>query len=57
MNKPMNTAVGPDCRDGKHPCAGTALDPVTDDIVECACPCHSKQAPTYSPTTEPDISK
>lgn len=53
----MNTAVGPDCRDGKHPCAGTALDPVTDDIVECACPCHSKQAPTYSPTTEPDISK
>lgn len=28
-----------ECRDGKHPnCTGDALDPVTDQIVDCQCP-------------------
>lgn len=35
--------TGPDCRDNKHrACDGSALDEVTDWIIECQCPCHNK---------------
>ena len=34
--------VCPECRDGKHTnCIGSAIHPVTDDIVDCLCDeCH-----------------
>lgn len=37
----------PECVNGKHPdCDGRALDPITDELVPCACP-----NPVYSERT------
>jgi hypothetical protein len=34
--------VCPECRAGKHRnCDGDALDEATDEIVQCACGCHT----------------
>jgi hypothetical protein len=40
-NEP-DVPVCPECRDGKHGnCVGSALHPITDDIVDCLCgECH-----------------
>lgn len=41
--------VDPDCRPlaNKHAtCQGLALDPVSDEIVACACHCHSDGNPS-----------
>ena len=41
--RPMN--IGPDCHEGKHrACDGRGFDPVADEIIECACTCHTEPA-------------
>ena len=39
-----SVACSPECADPyKHKaCAGLALDEATDEIVDCACPCHEE---------------
>lgn len=41
----MTEPLDPDCEVGKHAaCSGRALDPTTDELTPCACPCHRQEA-------------